>query len=146
MNKIILIGRLVADPELRQTPNNISVCKFTIAVNRKFADRTTGERQADFINCTAWRQTADFICKYFTKGSSIVAEGTLQNNNYESNGVKHYSYIVQVDSVEFGGSKSESNTGTASGATPEPAQTTQPIEIGDLSGFEEILSDGDLPF
>lgn len=145
MNKIILIGRLVADPELRQTPNTISVCKFTIAVNRKFADRTTGERQADFINCTAWRQTADFIGKYFTKGSSIVVEGTLQNNNYESNGVKHYSYIVQVDSVEFGGSKSESGTATQQ-PTPAPTQTTQPIEIGDLSGFEEILSDGDLPF
>lgn len=145
MNKIILIGRLVADPELRQTPNNISVCKFTIAVNRKFADRTTGERQADFISCVAWRQTAEFICKYFQKGSAIIAEGTLQNNNYESNGVKHYSYIVQVDSVEFGGSKPESGTATQQ-PTPEPAQTTQPIEIGDLSGFEEILSDGDLPF
>lgn len=144
MNKIILIGRLVSDPEIKTTTAGNSICKFTVAVNRKFADKTTGERQADFINCTAWRQTADFIGKYFTKGSSIVVEGTLQNNNYESNGVKHYSYVVQVDSVEFGGSKSESNTGTTSGTTPATAPAS--VDIGDLSGFEEILSDGDLPF
>lgn len=139
MNKVILTGKLVAQPELKQTQSNISVCKFTIATNRKFADKTTGERQADFINCVAWRQTAEFICKYFQKGSAIIAEGTLQNNNYESNGVKHYSYVVQVDSVEFGSSKSESNTGTASGTTPAPAPAS--VDIGDLGEFEEILSD-----
>lgn len=145
MNKIILSGRIVADPELKTTQSGLSVCKFTIASNRKFADKTTGERQADFINCVAWRQTAEFISRYFKKGGAIIVEGALQNNNYESNGVKHYSYIVQIDNVEFGGSKSESNTGTASGVAQQAATTSEPENI-DLSGFEEILSDGDLPF
>lgn len=144
MNKIILSGRITHDIELSNTRSGVAFCKFTIASNRKYADKATGERQADFINCVAWRGTAEFISKYFQKGSAIIAEGTLQNNNYESNGVKHYSYIVQIDNVEFGGSKSESGTAAQQ---PTPAQTTQSeTEIGDLSGFEEILSDGDLPF
>jgi single-strand DNA-binding protein len=145
MNKIILSGRITHDIELSNTQSGVAFCKFTIASNRKYADKATGERQADFINCVAWRGTAEFISKYFQKGSAIIAEGTLQNNNYESNGVKYYSYVVQVDSVEFGGSKSESNTGTASGVAQQAATTSEPENI-DLSGFEEILSDGDLPF
>lgn len=143
MNKVIISGRIVANPELQTTQSGLSVCKFTIATNRKYADKATGERQADFINCVAWRQTAEFVSKYFQKGSAIIAEGTLQNNNYESNGVKRYSYVVQVDNVEFGGSKSESGNTTTQ--QPAPAQTSQSVEIGDLSEYEEILSD-DVPF
>ena len=110
INTVILMGRLTADPEIKTTSSGISFCKFTVAVDRNFADKTTGERQADFISCVAWRQTAEFINKYFSKGKMIIVEGTLQNNNYtDSNGVKHYSYNVVADSVSFGESKSASN-------------------------------------
>lgn len=111
INTVILMGRLTADPEIKTTSSGISFCKFTVAVDRKFADKTTGERQADFISCVAWRQTAEFINKYFSKGKMIIVEGTLQNNNYtDSNGVKHYSYNVVADSVSFGESKSASGS------------------------------------
>lgn len=110
INKVILMGRLTADPDSGQTQSGTAYCRFTVAIDRKFADKTTGERQADFISCVAWRQTAEFINKYFSKGKMIIVEGTLQNNNYtDSNGVKHYSYHVVADSVSFGESKSASN-------------------------------------
>ena len=110
INTVILMGRLTADPDSAQTQSGTAYCRFTVAVDRKFADKTTGERQADFISCVAWRQTAEFINKYFSKGKMIIVEGTLQNNNYtDSNGVKHYSYNVVADSVSFGESKSASN-------------------------------------
>ena len=110
INTVILMGRLTADPDSGQTQSGTAYCRFTVAVDRKFADKTTGERQADFISCVAWRQTAEFINKYFSKGKMIIVEGTLQNNNYtDSNSVKHYSYNVVADSVSFGESKSASN-------------------------------------
>lgn len=114
MNKVILMGRLTADPVLNQTPSGVSSCRFTIAINRTFVDKNTGERQADFINCIAWRQTAEFVCRYFKKGNMIMAEGTLRNNNYQDKkhqDVTHYTLDVVVDNVEFTGSKSEMNTG-----------------------------------
>ena len=77
MNIVAMVGRLTADPELKQTQNNISVCSFSIAVNRKFTD-ANGERKADFINCVAWRSTAEFICKYFSKGRNIGLNGSIQ--------------------------------------------------------------------
>ena len=111
INKVILMGRLTADPNFSQTQSGVAYCRFTVAVDRKFADKTTGERQADFINVVAWRQTAEFVSKYFSKGKMIIVEGTLRNNNYtDSNGVKHYSYNVIADSVSFGESKSASNS------------------------------------
>ena len=78
MNKVILMGRLTADPELRQTQSGISSCRFTVAVNRRIADKNTGERQADFISCTAWRQTAEFVSRYFKKGSMICVESIFR--------------------------------------------------------------------
>ena len=110
INTVILMGRLTADPEIKTTSSGISFCKFTVAVDRNFADKTTGERQTDFISCVAWRQTAEFINKYFSKGRMIIIEGSLQNNNYtDKNGVKHYSYDVVADNVLFGESKSASS-------------------------------------
>ena len=104
LNKVILMGRLVADPELRQTPNNISLCKFTVAVNRPYSKGS--ERLSDFINVTTWRQTAEFVSRYFSKGKMIIIEGSLRNNNYtDRDGVKRYSYEVQADNVSFGESK-----------------------------------------
>ena len=110
MNKVIIMGRLTADPELRQTQSGIASCRFTVAVNRRFADRNTGERQADFISCTAWRQTAEFVSRYFKKGSMICVEGSLRTGSYTDRNhpdVTHYTTDVFVDNVEFTGSKSE---------------------------------------
>lgn len=116
INKVILMGRLTADPELRQTTSGISVCRFTVAVNRQFADKQTGERQADYINVTAWRSTADFVARYFHKGSMIIVEGSLRNDNYtDQNGVKHYNMNVQADNVTFGETKSAANAGNFGG-------------------------------
>ena len=174
MNKVILVGRLTADPELRQTPSGVSSCRFTVAVDRRFADKNTGERQADFISCTAWRQTAEFVSRYFSKGRLIAVEGSLRNNNYQDRNhpdVTHYTMDVQVDNVEFVGGKGDS--GNAGGgyqnnngysapqnnynnnnyqASPQQAAPQQQpannasMSYGNLRDFEEILSDGDVPF
>ena len=109
LNKVILMGRLTRDPEMRTTPSGASVCRFSVAVDRPFVSKESGQREADFINVIAWRATADFIGRYFSKGKMIIVEGSLRNNNYtDSNGVKHYSYEVQADNVSFGESKSAS--------------------------------------
>lgn len=158
MNKVILLGRLTADPELRTTQSGIASCRFTVAVNRKFADKNTGERQADFVSCIAWRQTAEFVSRYFSKGKMICLEGELRNNNYQDRhypDVTHYTMDVIVDNVEFAGGKNEggggNNTNYAAAATPPQATAQQPqtndnMSYGSLSDFEEILSDGDVPF
>lgn len=168
MNKVILMGRLTADPELRQTPSGVASCRFTVAVNRNFTDKATGERQADFINCVAWRQTAEFVSRYFNKGSMICVEGNLRTSSYQDRNhsdVTHYRTEVFVDNVEFTGSKRESGTGGGSNysapqngynnnyqspqqqaAPQQPAQNNDSMAYGSLSDFEEILSDGDVPF
>lgn len=137
MNKVILKGRLTADPELKRAAGNTAYTKITVAVDKYSKD---GEKAADFISCTAWRQTAEFIGRYFTKGKEILIEGQLHNNNYESNGVKHYSFDVTVDRVEFCGSKND----TGSGVKPSDFPASKD-DIGDLSEFE-MISDGDVPF
>lgn len=105
MNKVVLMGRLTKDPELRYTPsNNTSVCQFTIAVDRRF--KTEGQPQADFIPIVAWRQTAEFVCKYFTKGSRIAVVGSIQTRTWDdNNGARHYVTEVVADEVEFCESK-----------------------------------------
>ena len=104
LNKVILMGRLTADPELRQTTSGISTCRFSVAVDRPY--RKDQERQADFIRVNTWRQTAEFVSRYFSKGKMIIVEGSLRNNDYtDANGVKHYSMEVQADNVSFGESK-----------------------------------------
>ena len=165
MNKVILVGRLTADPELRQTQNGISSCRFTVAVDRKFADKNTGERQADFITCIAWRQQAEFVTRYFSKGKMIGVEGSLRTGSYTDKNhsdVTHYTTDVQVDNVEFVGSKNESgssqggyqnNSGSNNFKTPSQQAAPAPaapnndsMSYGELNDFEEILSDGDVPF
>lgn len=168
MNKVIIMGRLTADPELRQTQSGIASCRFTVAVNRRFADRNTGERQADFISCTAWRQTAEFVSRYFKKGSMICVEGSLRTGSYTDRNhpdVTHYTTDVFVDNVEFTGSKAESGTGgiqllpviiiiitTIISQLPSSRlrhrllPSNDNMSYGNLSDFEEILSDGDVPF
>lgn len=160
MNKVILIGRLTADPELRQTQSGIASCRFTVAVNRKYKNETTGEYDADFITCVAWRQTAEFVSRYFSKGKMIVVEGNFRSGSYQDKNhpdVTHYTTDVYVDSIEFAGDKGGSNGQAPAAAAPAPAQqapaqtaaaqtNSEPMSYGDLSDFEEILSDGDVPF
>ena len=154
LNKVILMGRLTRDPEFRQTTSGTPVCRFSLAINRQFANKQTGERETDFVDCDAWRSTAEFISRYFTKGQKIIVEGSLRNNDYtDNNGVKHYSMDVLIQNVEFGESKGSDGGYQQQSA---PAQQTQapraaapasePLDIGDLGEFEEILSDGEVPF
>ena len=104
MNKTILKGRITKDIELKQTSAHISYCNFTLAVDRRFKD-ANGNKQTDFIPCTAWRQTADFINKYFSKGSEILVTGELQSRTYDKqDGTKAYVYEVNVEEVDFCGS------------------------------------------
>lgn len=104
MNRVILMGRLTADPELRQTPQGTSVTQFTIAVDRRI--KTENGQQADFITCVAWRKTAEFICRYFQKGRMIAIEGQLQSRSWDTqDGKRQYATEVMVDNVSFTGEK-----------------------------------------
>lgn len=143
LNKVLLHGRLTADPEVKQVgTDNLSLCNFTLAVERPYSK---GETKADFIKCQAWRQTADFIGKYFSKGKLMIVEGMLTNNNYEKDGVKHYTYVVGVQNVSFGESK---NSSDSSNNTPaqRPVIDNESVPLDDLGDFEEILGDGEVPF
>lgn len=139
------MGRLVADPELKQTANGTATTSFRIAVDRNFANKQTGERQTDFINIVAWRQTAEFICKYFRKGSMIAIEGSLQTRSYEDKeGNKRTAYDVVVSNVSFTGSKAES---TARDSVPFEVPATA-FSSGSQGDFEIVSEqdDDDLPF
>ena len=125
LNRAIMIGRLVADPEFRQTTAGTPSCRFRIAIDRK--KNKDGNHETDFIQCVAWRQTAEFIARYFTKGQMIVIEGQLRNNDYtDNNGVKHYSMEVLAENVTFGEPKREtaapSEYGYAGAAPPDAYQ------------------------
>ena len=112
MNKVELIGRLTHDVEMRQTPNGVSLARFSIAVTRRFKN-SNGEYDADFINCIAWRQTGEFIARYFQKGSMIAVVGSIQSRSWDGNdGKKQYATEVIVDEAYFTGSKSENSTGS----------------------------------
>ena len=141
------MGRLTADPELRQSVNGISSCNFNVAVDRGFKGQN-GERQTDFIGCTAWRQTAEFICRYFSKGKMIGIDGTIRTRNYDDKrypDVKHYVTEVLVDHAYFGGDSGGSKSSSAS-PPPQPQTSAAAPVPADLSDFEEVISDSDLPF
>lgn len=134
MNIVAMVGRLTADPEIKQTPNGTEVCSFTVAVNRQFAN-ADGTRTADFINCVAWRQTADFIARYFRKGQNIGLNGTIQTRQYKDKetGKNRTAFEVVINNAYFVESKGNNQ------------QQTQPT--GELAGFEAVAdSSGDLPF
>ena len=155
MNVVCLVGRLTADPELRQTPNGTNVCSFSVAVNRAFAG-ANGERQADFINCVAWRQTAEFISRYFRKGQNIGLNGTIQTRTYQDKDTGKYrtAFEVVINNAYFVESKGTSqNTGYSPAPansyqeTSKPAGFTSSFSTGELDDFSSIASDdGDLPF
>lgn len=144
LNRIVIMGRLTRDPELRQTQSGVSVTSFTLAVDRDFKNRDSGEKSTDFIDVVAWRQTAEFVCKYFAKGRMAVAEGRLQIRDWKDReGNSRRSAEVVADNIYFGDSKRD---GAASGGDyGAPAYGTPPPGGG--SGFAEIDDqDGDLPF
>lgn len=147
VNCVVLMGRLVRDPELKTTPTGVSVTSFRIAVDRDFV-KAGEERQADFIDIVAWRQSAEFVCKFFRKGSMIAVQGSLQSRSYEDkNGNKRTAYEVIADKVNFCGSKADS--GTAGGARTEEARTAAPAPsyaTGDAGDFGTLPMDDDLPF
>lgn len=154
MNKVIITGRLTSDPELRQAQSGTATCRFTVACDRRFTNKQTNEREADFITCLAFKNTAEFISRYFNKGKMIAVEGTLRTGSYKDkkhDDVTHYTTDVLVDNVEFCGDKGSGQ------AEQTPAQNmvqqaqaagvqTNQMSYGNLSDFEEILSDGDVPF
>ena len=118
LNHIVIMGRLVRDPELRRTGSGIAVASFRVAVDRDFGGRDGGERETDFIDCVAWRQTGEFVSKYFTKGSMIVVSGRLQMRNWnDKDGNKRTSAEVVADNVYFGESKRGSEGNSYGGNT-----------------------------
>ena len=150
LNCAIIMGRLTADPELRTTSNGVSVTSFTVAVDRSY-QKAGAERQTDFINVTAWRQTAEFVTRYFHKGSMIAVQGSIQTRNYEDRqGNKRTAVEIVADNVSFTGSKSESNTGGNAYAAPAAPQAAAPAaqtysNAGD-DAFSSLETDDDLPF
>lgn len=149
LNHIVLMGRLVRDPELRQTQSGVSVVSFRIAVDRDFQNRDSGEKQADFIDIVAWRSTAEFVSKYFTKGRMAVVSGRLQVREWtDREGGKRYSTEVVADNVYFGDSKNSAGTGgqpsggRTGGSSYGGGYDAPPIQ----PGFDEVDDDGDLPF
>lgn len=129
MNKVELVGRLTKDPESKLTSNQTNYCNFTIAVDRRFKD-ANGERQADFINCVAWRQTAEFVQKYFKKGNRIGVCGSIQTRNYEDDsGTKHYITEVLVDEAEFVESANKTEQASNGQNSVQNAPEPLPFEI-----------------
>ena len=155
LNVAAIMGRLVADPELRHTPNDIAVTTFTLAVDRSYS-RAGTERQTDFIDVVAWRQTAEFVCKYFSKGRMMAVTGSIQTRNYEDKqGNKRNAFEIVANDVSFADSKRDSS-GSAPGSydsapavQQRPAAYSEPAPAyssGSNEDFEEILGDDDLPF
>ena len=147
LNTAIIMGRLTADPELRTTNTGIAVTTFTVAVDRRY-QKAGEEKQTDFINVVAWRQTAEFVSRYFQKGSMIAVRGSIQTRRYEdNNGNKRTAVEIVADEVSFCGSKAE--TGTGSREVMEQPARTQPaasFATGSADDFEEIPVSDDLPF
>ena len=141
LNKAIVMGRLTRDPEIKTTQNGLSVCSFCVACDRDIVDKSTNQRETDFINVTAWRSTADFIGKYFAKGSVIVVEGRIQVRNYtDKDNNKRTATEIVANSVYFGDSKKKD--GGSTGAAPAPTSNAAPPAQNHAPQAE----DDDLPF
>ena len=151
LNKVVLAGRMTADPELKQTPSGVSVLRFTLAVNRRFsrgANGGEGEQQTDFITLVAWRQTAEFISKYFRKGSALCVTGSIQTRSWQDQqGQKRYATDVVVDEAMFVDSRNES-AGAQGNYVPDAYNATPSFSSnqGAAPNFEELNTDDDLPF
>ena len=140
LNNVVLMGRLTFEPELKVTPSGVSVVRFGIAVDRRYQQQNA-EKKADFIDCVAWRHTAEFINKYFHKGNMIAVEGYIQTENYvDQNGTNRKGVSVVANNVSFCGSKSEISTQNTA-----PAQSNSQTFTPNEAEFE-IIEDDDLPF
>ena len=156
LNHIVIMGRLTRDPELRTTQSGVSVASFTVAVDRDFGGRDGSERQTDFFDCSAWRQTGEFVSKYFHKGSMIVVSGRMQSRKFQDrDGNNRTAWDIQADNVYFGESKRDSeaqsgyNAGSyapQAGSYDAPRQSSASVPPVASSPFEELEDDGDLPF
>ncbi len=151
-NKVILGGRLTADPELKQTQSGVSVCSFSVAVNRRYQSKSSDSQgqQTDFINVVAWRQQAEFVTRYFRKGSSICVVGQIQTRTWtDAQNQKRYATEVVADEIQFVDSKSDggySQSGQGS-YTPDNYNPTFSSQGGDQGPkFDEMSNDDDLPF
>ena len=148
MNKVILIGRLSQDPEMRTTPNGVATTTFSVAVSRNFTNQN-GEREADFFRVVAWRKQAENIAKYCQKGTQVAVEGRLQNRNYDAqDGTKRYVTEVIADNVSFLGSRGDAGSNSSA-----PQNMENDVEVNEASedpfkdfGDEVTLTDDDLPF
>lgn len=156
LNVVAIMGRLVADPELRTTPAGVNVCQFRIACDRNFA-RQGEQRQADFVDIVAWRAQADFVCKYFSKGSLIAINGRIQTRNYQDkNGNNRTAVEVVANNISFAGAKTADKPAAASydQQTRNHVQQAKAAQSGDLpyytqgdtDDFSAISDTDDLPF
>lgn len=157
INRVVLMGRLVADPELKTTASGISVTTFRIAVDRSYV-KSGEERQADFIDVVAWRNTAEFICKHFRKGSLIAVDGSLQSRSYQAKDGSNRSVIeVVVDNASFTGERRDANASYGGGYSggfnnsysqpaPQYTEQTPSYSNGSSQDFMEVQLDDDLPF
>ncbi len=143
MNKAILVGRLTKDPELSTTPSGVSNCRFTIAVNRRYKN-AEGGYDADFINCIAWRQQAEFLARFFAKGRMVGLVGSIQTRNYEKDGQRVYVTEVVADEISFVDSKSQGEGGSA--PSMQTNNSTPSDSFGAADGFMPMPADDDLPF
>lgn len=144
LNTVILMGRLVADPELKSTNSGIPVCAFRIAVDRDY-QRAGEEKQTDFIDIVAWRGTAEFVSRYFTKGRMIVVQGSLQSRKWQDrDGNKRVAWEVQAEKVHFGDSQRDADTGSKTSYTPSPQPSS--YSSGSDEDFTPMPNDEDLPF
>ena len=147
LNHIVIMGRLTRDPELRYTQSQTPVASFSLAVDRDFGGRDGGEKQTDFINVVAWRQTAEFVSRYFHRGSMIAVRGSIQQRNYEDkNGNKRTAFEIVAEEVSFCGSKAETGTGARQNEQPARVQPAASFATGGADDFEEIPISDDLPF
>ena len=158
LNHIVIMGRLVQDPVLRTTQSGVNVASFTVAVDRDFGGRDGNERQTDFIDCVAWRQTGEFVSRYFQKGRMIVVSGRLQSRKWQDReGNNRTSWEISADNVYFGDSKrdSESNNYSQSsytapagygGSNNSSSHQNTPVPQVSPNPFEELEDDGELPF
>lgn len=151
LNVVAIMGRFVADPELRTTPAGVNVCQFRIACDRNFA-RQGEQRQADFVDIVAWRAQADFVCKYFSKGSLIAINGRIQTRNYQDkNGNNRTAFAVVAENINFGGSKGTSSAKVDDGGEAAPRSDARPkadppANYGGVDDFAVIDDNDDLPF
>ena len=146
-NKVILIGNMTADPELKQTTNGTSVCSFSIAVNRRFSRADQGQQNVDFINIVTWRQSAEFVCRYFKKGNSILVCGQLQTRTWtDTQGQKRYATEVVADEVTFVTPAAQGAPAQGGAAYTPDAYGAPSFNSAQGTSFEELPNDDSLPF